>query len=247
VTGTARPYCQHGQTAETSVRPWAGQLCSQWHRQPLKLSFRPLSAWYFRLSTKCMLPSSGWKVQDKGAYKNWYTHSLTPWGRVLPEKLKCPKLLKKFPYILWNPKVHHRMHKSPPPVPILGQINPAHAPHPTSRRSILILSPHLRLGLSSGHLPSGFPTKGLHAPLLSPIRDKNWNTPTELHDTTYPNTVSATNCVEQSPYREAKTVSVACYLSPSELAGSQYPRRDKHQQPKCTSSGHPSSEASRRW
>jgi hypothetical protein len=24
-------------------------------------------------------------------------HSITPWSRVLPEKLKCPELLKKFP------------------------------------------------------------------------------------------------------------------------------------------------------
>jgi len=43
-------------------------------------------------------------------------------------------------------------------------------PHPTSWRSILILSPHPRLGLPSGLYPSGFPTKTLCTPLLFPIR-----------------------------------------------------------------------------
>jgi hypothetical protein len=43
-------------------------------------------------------------------------------------------------------------------------------PHPTSRRSILILSSHLRLVLPSCRLPSGLPTKIRYAPLSFPIR-----------------------------------------------------------------------------
>ena len=77
---------------------------------------------------------------------------------------------QEIPRTLWNPKVHHRIHKRPPPVPILRQIDPLHASQLTSRWSILILSSHLRLGLPSGLLPSGFPTKTLYAPLSSPTR-----------------------------------------------------------------------------
>jgi len=43
-------------------------------------------------------------------------------------------------------------------------------PHPTSWRSILILSSYLRLGLPSGLFSLCFPTKTLYAPLLFPIR-----------------------------------------------------------------------------
>ena len=46
----------------------------------------------------------------------------------------------------------------------------SYSPHPTSWRSILILSSHLRLGLPGGLFTSGFPTITLYTLLLSPIR-----------------------------------------------------------------------------
>ena len=86
----------------------------------------------------------------------YYYYSLTPWGRVLVEKLTGSAGSQEIPRILWNPKVQHRIHKCQPSVPILSQLQSTLPP--TSRRSIFILSSHLRLGLASDLFPSGFPT-----------------------------------------------------------------------------------------
>jgi hypothetical protein len=74
--------------------------------------------------------------------------------------------------ILWKQKVYYGIHKSPPPVPVLSQIDSVHAPHHISGRSILAISFHLRLNFSSGFFPSDVPTKTLYAHLHSPIHAK---------------------------------------------------------------------------
>jgi hypothetical protein len=90
---------------------------------------------------------------------------LTPWSRVLLEKLTS-KLCSysRNSLHLWNPKVLHHTHKYPPPVPILSQLNPV----PTTPSNFLKIHLNLRLGLPNGLFPSGFPTNTLCTPLFSP-------------------------------------------------------------------------------
>jgi hypothetical protein len=57
------------------------------------------------------------------------------------------------------PEVHYRVRKSPPPVPILSQLNSVHTFPTISLRSILISSFYLRLGFPRDLFCSGFPTK----------------------------------------------------------------------------------------
>ena len=92
------------------------------------------------------------------------TLALTPWCRVLLEKLTGLWLVKKFPafhgtgrFITAFTSVRHLSLSWASPIQSVY-------PHPTSWRSILI-STHLYIGL----LPSGFPIKTLYAPLSSPI------------------------------------------------------------------------------
>ena len=99
-----------------------------------------------------------------------YTYLLTPWCRVLLKKLTSLQLVKKFPafhgtrrFITALTNVCHLSLSWASPIQSIY-------PHPTSWRSILILSTHLRLGLPSGLHPSGFATNTLYTPSPHPTR-----------------------------------------------------------------------------
>ena len=98
------------------------------------------------------------------------TYLLTPWCRVLLEKLTGLQLVKKFPAFHGTRRFITALTSLR--YPSLSWASPIQSiyPHPTSLRSILILSTHLRLGLPCGLFPSGFPTKTLYTPLSTPIR-----------------------------------------------------------------------------
>ena len=95
---------------------------------------------------------------------------LTPWSRVLLEKLNGSAASQEIPRILWNPKVHYHTHKCPPPLPILSQLHPVPTTPSHFLNIHLILSSHLCLGLPNGLIPSGFPTRTLYTPLPSTAR-----------------------------------------------------------------------------
>jgi hypothetical protein len=89
------------------------------------------------------------------------TYLLTPWSRVLLEKLTGSQLVKKFPAFYGTRKFLTALTSARQlSLPWASPIQSSH-PHPTFWRSILTLSPHLRLGLPSGLFPSGFPTRTL--------------------------------------------------------------------------------------
>ena len=75
---------------------------------------------------------------------------------------------QEIPHILWNPKVHYRIHKCPPPVLIPRQIDPVHTP--TSN----FLNIHLNIITPSmpGYPPWSLFPRFLHQ---NPVKNIKWS------------------------------------------------------------------------
>ena len=93
---------------------------------------------------------------------NSLTYLLTPWCRVLLEKLTGLQLVKNSPHFT-EPEGSLPHYKLPPPFPILGQPNPVHTP--TSH--LLEILPNI---IPQWSLSLRFPHQDPIHPLSSPIR-----------------------------------------------------------------------------
>ena len=130
--------------------------------------------WHIGVLTKCNKLGIA-NFSFSGSFNFLYmklplTYLLTPWIRVLLEKLtgsaasqEIPRIFGTRRFITVLPSARHLS------VSWANSIQSSQPPS-TSRKSILILSSHLRLGLLNGLFPSGFPTRTLCTALPSAIR-----------------------------------------------------------------------------
>jgi hypothetical protein len=104
---------------------------------------------------------------------HWY-NLLTPWSRVLLEKLTGLQLVKKFPVFYGTRRFITALTRARYLSLFWVSSIQSISPHPTSWRSILILSSHLHLSLHRGSLSLRFPHQNPAHASPHPIRATLW-------------------------------------------------------------------------
>jgi len=132
------PWVSRSRSSNTDVQQEDGRW-RHWYSKVQKQPARHWSVTPYPLLTYSMVQSPSWAADWLAASQEISPHFTEPEGS-LP----------------------HSQASATCPYPGPAQSSP----HPTSWRSILILSTHLCLGLPSGLSPSGFPTKTLYTPPL---------------------------------------------------------------------------------
>jgi hypothetical protein len=94
----------------TQVAPVGGLLC------------RKCSFFGYYKQKAARLVATSVKLLSRWPLLNYSTEQISSWET---NRFAASQEILR---ILWNPKVYYRIHKCPPPVPILSQINPVHTP-----------------------------------------------------------------------------------------------------------------------
>jgi hypothetical protein len=77
---------------------------------------------------ECFSPEYRVRIIGNSTYISWYTGLTNSMEHSPSWEAKTSLATQEIPRILWNPKVHHRIYNSPPPVPILSHTEPVYGP-----------------------------------------------------------------------------------------------------------------------